>query len=124
MNQSLNAVESTSHSKHDDSTPFVRLFFQCPHGGTGRRARLKILFPYGSVGSIPTVGTKMNELEQIRAILMKGALDQNQPLIDRAKDLKAAWDQKGDLIDAQNEEIQRLRKELENKSDNSEYWDE
>ncbi len=29
-----------------------------PDGGIGRRARLKILLPYGSVGSIPTLGTK------------------------------------------------------------------
>ncbi len=28
-----------------------------PDGGIGRRAGLKILFPLGSVGSIPTPGT-------------------------------------------------------------------
>ena len=29
-------------------------------GGTGRRARLKIVFPSGSVGSTPTRGTRQN----------------------------------------------------------------
>lgn len=30
----------------------------CPDGGIGRRARLKIWFPQGSAGSIPVLGTK------------------------------------------------------------------
>lgn len=32
-------------------------FKQCPGGGTGRRARLKIWFSQGSAGSIPVSGT-------------------------------------------------------------------
>ena len=32
-------------------------FIGCRRGGIGRRARLKILFPYGSVGSTPSAGT-------------------------------------------------------------------
>lgn len=32
----------------------------CLCGGTGRRDRLKICFPLGSVGSSPTRGTKFN----------------------------------------------------------------
>ena len=32
----------------------------CRDGGIGRRDRLKICYPFGCVGSIPTLGTKLN----------------------------------------------------------------
>ena len=40
----------------------------CRRGGTGRRARLKILFPNGSVGSIPSVGTKSGRSMRGRSV--------------------------------------------------------
>ena len=36
---------------------FVKMSARCRSGGTGRRARLKLVFPQGNVGSIPTFGT-------------------------------------------------------------------
>jgi hypothetical protein len=38
----------------------------CRRGGIGRRARLKIWFPYGSVGSTPSAGT--NQMKRLNYI--------------------------------------------------------
>jgi hypothetical protein len=44
----------------------------CPDGGIGRRARLKILFSKGSAGSIPVLGTYHRRLvsENLRAFFV------------------------------------------------------
>jgi hypothetical protein len=40
----------------------------CPRGGTGRRDGLKIRFPQGSVGSIPTGGTSPGTFRRCRYV--------------------------------------------------------
>jgi hypothetical protein len=42
---------------------FATPFYNCPDGGIGRRARLKIWYSQGCAGSIPVPGTEMRAKE-------------------------------------------------------------
>jgi hypothetical protein len=52
-----------------------RMMAEGRSGGTGRRARLKIVYPKGCVGSTPTFGTTSGTISA-------GSLDRVRPRLD------------------------------------------
>ncbi len=75
-------------SKLDDLWDFLydlnilHLPSQCPDGGTGRHAGLKILWPYGRAGSSPAPGTRSREF--IPGFFMPGFLKMKHVFLRKA----------------------------------------